>query len=101
MTEFSGGQVIFNSANYQFIDGDKELIKKESGGAHPWNAATNHPKPPASSPKPPPDRFLLEVKLGDSVATARCASMALLLDLNQQFEEIGYHFVKLERIEDD
>ena len=98
MTEFSGGQVFFNTANDQFIDGDKELIKKESGGAHPWNAATNHPKPPASSPKPP-ERFLLEVQIGNQIATARCASMAMLLDLNRQFEEIGYHFVKLERIE--
>ena len=104
---FSGGEVIINpdSPKPQIIDGDKTMIERamEEPQPHPWIAATNHPKPPSERQKPP-DRFELTVQRhgqDKATATARCASMELLLDLNRQFEGIDYHFVKLERLGDD
>jgi hypothetical protein len=97
---FSGGEVLIGP---KVIDGDAELIKKETPDPHPWIAATSHPKPPETRPRPV-DRFELEVKRdGDkpSIAKARCASMDQLLDLSQQFEGIGYHFVRLERLTEE
>jgi hypothetical protein len=112
MTEFSGGQVFFNPANDpandKIIDGDKELIKREKREPHAWIAATSHPLPELPAPPPPPNpHFQLTVqhlsersKTGEGMATANaaCADMAQLLELNDQFEALGYHFVKLERI---
>jgi hypothetical protein len=75
------------------IDGDKVYR------SHPWNV----PLPPRPEPPPPGPvvRYRLTVAhdSAEHAAVAECDNREQLLELNDQFERIDYHFVKLERIE--
>jgi len=54
-------------------------------------------------PKPPPPKvwtYKLTVQQGDSKAQATATTMEALISFELQMRELGYEFIKLERLDD-
>jgi len=84
ITSFSGGEVLMNAGE----------AKRPLRGTEVWN---RDPLPP-----PPPPRiytYSLLVVNSKYEATATAQSMEVLIAFNEQMQELGYEFIKLERME--